>query len=73
MIKKDLYKYSEDEQGSILINHSVYKLMNKIRYKIYNISKTKWNYYELKIDTLIKSIQNKRQSYNARDGMDLDV
>ena len=50
---------NEDEQGNIILNNSIYELINKIRYRIYNMSKTEWNYYEDLIEEIHKNLNTK--------------
>ena len=59
-IQEKLYNYIEDEQGKIILNQSIYELINNIRYKIYNMSKIEWNYYEDLIEEIQKNLNKKK-------------
>ena len=58
---------NEDEQGNIILNNSIYELINKIRYKIYNMSKTEWNYYEDLIEEIHKNLNIKNATTKGKN------
>ena len=65
-IKEKLYNFREDEQGNIILNQSIYELINKIRFKLYNMSKAEWNYYEDLIEEIHKNLNLKNATIKEK-------
>ena len=68
-IQEKLNKYSENEQGNIILNNSIYELIeliNKIRYKLYDMSKTEWNYYKELIKEIHKNLNQKNEAKRTK-------
>ena len=65
-IKEKLYNFREDEQGNIILNQSIYELINKIRFKLYNMSKAEWNYYEDLIEEIHKNLNSKNATIKEK-------
>ena len=59
IINEKLYKFSEDEQGNVIMDKEVYDMKNEIRFKIYNMEKNQWNYYEDLIEEIHKRLNEK--------------
>jgi len=59
IINEKLYNFSEDEQGNVIMDKEVYDMINEIRFKIYNMDKKQWNYYEDLIEEIHKRLNEK--------------
>ena len=73
-MSKTEWNYYEDLIEEIHKNLNIKNATTKEKNKVGRAKEkenTKIN--QIKIDTLIKSIQNKKHNFNARDGMNLDI
>ena len=59
IINEKLYKFSEVEQGNVIMDKEIYDMINEIRFKIYNMDKNQWNYYEDLIEEIHKRLNEK--------------
>ena len=59
MIEEKIYNYTQDIQGNIILNKDIYKIINDIRFKIYEMDKEQWNYYEDLIEEVHKCLNVK--------------
>ena len=60
MIEEKIYNYTQDIQGNIILNKDIYKIINDIRFKIYEMDKEQWNYYEDLREEVHKCLRIKR-------------
>ena len=60
MIEEKIYNYTQDIQGNIILNKDIYKIINDILFKIYEMDKEKWNYYEDLIEEVHKFLNVKK-------------
>ena len=59
MIEEKIYNYTQDIEGNIILNKDIYKIINDIRFKIYEMDKEQWNYYEDLIEEVHKCLNLK--------------
>ena len=59
IIEEKIYNYTQDIEGNIILNKDIYKIINDIRFKIYEMDKEQWNYYEDLIEEVHKCLNLK--------------
>lgn len=72
MIEEKIYNYKQDIQGNIILNKNIYKIINYIRFKIYEMDKEQWNYYEDLIEEIhkclnLKNAEKKKKKIKLED------